>query len=467
MIDFKSSDDYLDENNDNSIRRDPTVIKIVGCGGGGSSAVNRMIKAGVKDVQFIVINTDLQALYKSVADVKVPIGQKITGGLGAGGNPQVGEEAAKEDIEKIQNFLDGADMVFIAAGMGGGTGTGSAPVVAKMAHDAGILTVAVVTTPFDFEGTIRARNAQEGLKKLRENVDSLIVIPNEQIIKIVDKKLSFAQAFKLADDVLCQGIQGITEIITVPGEINLDFNDVKTVLKDSGETILGVGFAEGENRAVEAVHKAICNPLLENRTIDGANKIIINISGNEDIPMDEIQEIINSIRSSVNKSEDNIIFGITNIPEMGDKISVTVIATGFDSAKPLDMDRNRLGDDNSNDVVEFDDYLNLVTGSKKHSSKIESSESAESSDSLSSKKLSTISFSSNSLFADLEENSEKEEEENIPEKIENLSLENSYSNSSKLDIPSGYKFDPSDMDQPACYRRKPRDYPRQIDLSDN
>ena len=259
----------------------PTVIKIIGCGGGGSSAVQRMIEDGVSGVQFIVLNTDKQALHKSTAQLRVPIGQKITGGLGAGGNPAVGENAAKEDAERISRIISGANMVIITAGMGGGTGTGSAPVVAELSHNAGILTIAVVTTPFEFEGKVRMDNAMEGLEKLRQNVDSLIVLPNDLIFKAVenvDHRMTFREQFKFADGLLCAGVKGITELITQPGDINLDFADVRKIMYGSGDSILGVGKGKGENRVNEAVEGAIANPLLENRQIDGARKILINIT---------------------------------------------------------------------------------------------------------------------------------------------------------------------------------------------
>ena len=312
----------------------PTVIKIIGCGGGGSSAVNRMIEAGVSDVEFIVMNTDMQALRVSKAKKRMPIGQQLTGGLGAGGNPLVGENAAKEDEDIITETVHGADMVIITAGMGGGTGTGSAPVVARIAHEQGALTIAVVTTPFEFEAAIRMEYAMEGIKKLREHVDSLIIIPNQQIMKIVgtDRKLTYKQSFRLADDVLCQGVMGITEIITKPGEVNCDFADVRTVMKDKGEAILGVGMAEGENRAVEAAQKAITNPMLENRSIDGASYILVNITSAEDLAMVEVEEIIKTISASASRRL-SLFWGQVLDPSMGEKISVTVIATGFEMSE--------------------------------------------------------------------------------------------------------------------------------------
>ena len=343
----------------------PTVIKIIGCGGGGSSAVNRMIDAGVSDVEFIVMNTDMQALRISKAQKRIPIGQQLTGGLGAGGNPEVGEKAAEEDMNAITEVVTGADMVIITAGMGGGTGTGSAPVVARIAKEQGCLTLAVVTTPFDFEASIRKEYAANGLEKLREHVDSLIVIPNEQIMKIVgnDRKLTYKQSFRLADDVLCQGVMGITEIITKPGEVNCDFADVKTVMKDQGEAILGVGIAGGENRAVEAAQKAIYNPMLENRSIDGASNILVNITSADDLAMVEIEEIIKTISTSANPRL-KLFRGQVLDCNMGDKISVTVIATGFEQD---DSGRN-LGDDDDgrlhSDVVSMD-YYDEVMGNKK------------------------------------------------------------------------------------------------------
>ncbi len=355
----------------------PTVIKIIGCGGGGSNAVNRMIDAGVNDVEFIVMNTDLQALGVSKAQKRLAIGQKLTGGLGAGGNPEVGESAAKEDTDNINNIVQGADMVVITAGMGGGTGTGSAPVVAELAKAAGALTIGVVTTPFGFEGPVRMRNAQDGLKKLRENVDSLIIVPNEQIMKNVNKRMSFKQAFRLADDVLCQGVQGISEIITLPGEMNVDFADVRSVMSNQGDAILGVGFGEGENRANEAALSAISNPMLADCQIDGASNILVNIVCDEDeettAGMSEIEEIIKTISVSASKNV-NIISGICTKHGMGDKIAVTVIATGF--KKPEDdndpystSDNVRKSNDNVIDYGSFEKVLHSgpapVTASQK------------------------------------------------------------------------------------------------------
>ncbi|MCQ2596778.1 MAG: cell division protein FtsZ [Treponema sp.] len=312
----------------------PTVIKVIGCGGGGSSAVRRMIESNVQNVEFIVLNTDLQALNKSPAPVKVPIGQKLTGGLGAGGNPDVGESAAKEDANAIEQLVEGADMVIVTAGMGGGTGTGSIPVVAEIARKSGALTVAVVTTPFDFEGSGRMKNAQAGLEKLREMVDSLIVIPNEQVFKVIDKNINFVQAFQIADELLCQGIKGVSEIITTPGLVNLDFNDVKSVLQNQGDALLGVGQGEGENRGIDAAQMAISNPMLENLKMDGASKILVNITGPADVGMMEIKDIMNTITASANP-ENEIFWGQIIDESLGNKVHVTVIATGFKKYEPV------------------------------------------------------------------------------------------------------------------------------------
>jgi len=248
----------------------PTVIKVIGAGGGGSNAVNRMIESGIKNVEFIVVNTDLQALAGSHAHQKIGIGSKLTGGLGAGGKPEIGEQAAEEDFETIENVLKGADMVFITAGMGGGTGTGAAPIIAKIAKQQGALTVGVVTKPFDFEGRAKMRLADEGICKLREEVDTLIVIPNQHLLRIVDKKTPIKQAFLVADDVLRQGVQGISDLITQPGEVNIDFADVRTTMQGKGDAILGVGAGSGDSRALDAATAAITNPLLEDSHIEGA-----------------------------------------------------------------------------------------------------------------------------------------------------------------------------------------------------
>lgn len=310
----------------------PTVIKVVGCGGGGSNAVNRMIDSEISNVDFIVINTDRQALGSSKAPTKLAIGQKVTKGLGAGGHPEVGEQAAEEDKEMIKNALKGADMVFVTAGMGGGTGTGSAPIVASVAKELGALTVGVVTTPFEFEGEMRMRKAKAGLEKLHEKVDSLIVIPNQQLLKVVDKDTPVKQAFLVADDVLRQGVEGISNIITKPGDVNTDFADVKNAMQNQGNAIMGVGIGEGENRAVEAATRAISNPMLEDSHIDGAKNILINICSSDSVSMNEVNEICKIVTASAAKDV-YICWGQVFSPAMENKISVTVIATGFDNAK--------------------------------------------------------------------------------------------------------------------------------------
>lgn len=308
----------------------PTKIKVIGCGGCGGNSVNNMVDAGIQGVEFIAINTDLQHLAVSKADYKLQIGKKATKGLGAGMHPEIGEEAAKEETETLKKMLEGTDMVFIAAGMGGGTGTGSAPVVAKIAKDFGILTVAVVTTPFDFEGEARRELAEEGIKKLRSEVDSLIVIPNQRVLEGDDKNLSVLQGFKKIDDILRQGVQGISDVITKTGVVNRDFKDVETVMKGQGNAILGIGIANGENRAVDAASNAINNKLLSDTHIDGAKNILIKISGNESLGIGECTEIVNGIKASAAKNA-RVLWGLYTEPELGDNISVTVVATGFDT----------------------------------------------------------------------------------------------------------------------------------------
>jgi len=306
----------------------PTVIKVIGAGGGGSNAVNRMIEAGVQNVEFIAANTDLQALNRSGAGVRLGLGAKVTHGLGAGGKPEVGEKAAQEDREAIAQAVKGADMVFVTAGMGGGTGTGSAPVIAQIARESGALTVGVVTRPFDFEGRVKARIAEEGIEKLRQAVDTLIVIPNQHLLKVVERRTPILEAFRFADDVLRQGVQGISDLITIAGEINIDFADVRTVMEGKGDAIMGIGTATGDNRAVEAAEKAISNPLLEDARIDGARSILINVSGGEDLSLTEFQEIVNII--SENADPDALIIpGVVHDDSLGDEVRVTVIATGF------------------------------------------------------------------------------------------------------------------------------------------
>lgn len=311
-----------------------TVIKVIGAGGGGSNAVNRMIEAGLRNVEFIVANTDLQALNRSKAHVKLGLGAKVTHGLGAGGKPEIGEKAAMEDKAAISAALQGADMVFITAGMGGGTGTGSAPVIAEIAKELGALTVAVVTKPFAFEGKVKMRLAEEGIERLRLAVDTLIVIPNQHLLNVVEKRTPIREAFQLADDVLRQGVQGISDLITVAGDINIDFADVSTVMSGQGDAIMGIGSARGDNRAIEAAEQSVSNPLLEDARIDGARNILINVTGGESFTLNEYEEIVGIITRNADP-EALVIAGIVNDPESQDTVSVTVIATGFDrSIKP-------------------------------------------------------------------------------------------------------------------------------------
>jgi len=307
------------------------VIKVVGVGGGGTNAVNRMVDAGLRGVEFIAVNTDAQALLMTDADVKIHIGSKITRGLGAGANPTIGYQAAVESKDELRDALKGADMVFVTAGKGGGTGTGAAPVIAELAKELGALTVGVVTRPFSFEGKRRARQAEEGIRALRDKVDTLIIIPNDRLLQVVERRTSIIDAFKVADDVLRQGVQGITDLITVPGLINLDFADVRTIMRDAGSALMGIGVAGGENRAVEAARAAISSPLLE-ASVEGAMGILLNITGGSDLGLFEVNEAAEIISSAAD-SDCNIIFGAVIDEALGDEVRVTVIATGFDSPR--------------------------------------------------------------------------------------------------------------------------------------
>ena len=301
-------------------------IKVIGVGGAGNNAVNRMIEANVQGVDFLAANTEVQILDTSKAEKKLQLGEKLTKGLGAGAKPEIGEAAAEESKEEIMKALQGADMVFVTAGMGGG-----APIVAECAKEMGALTVAVVTKPFMFEGTVRMRNANSGIEYLKEKVDTIIIVPNERLLQAVDKKVSIQDAFRMADDVLRQGVQGISDLITVPGVINLDFADVKTIMTDQGEALMGIGTASGENRAVDAAKAAISSPLLE-RTIDGAKGIIISVTGSDDLGLLEINEAAQIISDAADPDA-NIIWGTSINPEMGDEVRITVIATGFEDVK--------------------------------------------------------------------------------------------------------------------------------------
>jgi cell division protein FtsZ len=307
----------------------PTDIKVVGIGGAGGNAINRMIASGLKKVTFVAMNTDIQALQRSNAQIRMPLGRELTGGLGAGGVPDVGEKAAQESREEIKKLLNGTDMVFITAGMGGGTGTGGAAVVAEVSREVGSLTVAVVTTPFAFEGKKKLQLALAGIEKLRKQVDTLILIPNQYLLKVVENNTPIKKAFLLADDVLRQGVQGISELITEPGEINIDFADVKTVMKGRGDALMGIGVGEGSTRAVDAARAAINNPLLENASIDGAKSVLVNLAGGDGLTLQEYQDVVELITE--NCAEDALIIaGQAYNPELGEKIKVTVVATGFE-----------------------------------------------------------------------------------------------------------------------------------------
>ncbi|HLQ84182.1 MAG TPA: cell division protein FtsZ [Pseudogracilibacillus sp.] len=320
MLEFETEIDQL------------ATIKVIGVGGGGNNAVNRMIDHGVEGVEFIAVNTDAQALNMSKAEIKMQIGGKLTRGLGAGANPEVGKKAAEESKEQIEEVLKGADMVFVTAGKGGGTGTGAAPVIAQIAKDLGALTVGVVTRPFSFEGARRQRQAAAGIDQLKESVDTLIVIPNDRLLEIVDKNTPMTEAFREADNVLRQGVQGISDLIAKPGLINVDFADVKTIMSDKGSALMGIGVANGENRAAEAAKKAISSPLLET-SIDGAQGILMNISGGENLSLFEVQEAADLVTSAAD-SEVNVIFGNVINENLTEEVIVTVIATGFDETRP-------------------------------------------------------------------------------------------------------------------------------------
>jgi len=303
-------------------------IKVVGVGGGGGNAVNTMIAAGLPGVDFIAANTDSQALKANLAPIKMQLGEKLTRGLGAGGNPEVGKRAAQEDVERLREYLGEADMIFITAGMGGGTGTGAAPIIAKVAKELGSLTVGVVTKPFTFEGKRRMKQADEGMKELKASVDTLIAIPNQRLLSVAGRNSSILETFKKADDVLLQAVRGISDLITVHGLINLDFADVRTIMSEMGMAMMGAAIAQGENRAVEAAQKAISSPLLEEVSIKGARGVLINITGGPDLSLHEVNEAATLIQEEADE-EANIIFGAVIDESMGDEVRITVIATGF------------------------------------------------------------------------------------------------------------------------------------------
>jgi cell division protein FtsZ len=303
-------------------------IKVIGAGGGGTNAVNRMIEAGLNGVEFIAMNTDRQVLNVSLAPNKLQLGENLTRGLGAGGNPEIGRSAAEESKSEIKKSLESADMVFITAGMGGGTGTGAAPVIAEIAREMGALTVAVVTKPFNFEGPRRMRLAEEGIDNLKAKVDTVIVVPNDKLLSVGDKRMTLVEAFKVADEVLRQGVQGISDIITIPGEINVDFADVKAIMQNAGSALMGIGVASGDHRAVEAAQAAISSPLLET-SIEGALRVLINVTSGPDLTLAEANEAALLINSYCDSREANIIFGWVQDPSMEGQVRVTVLATGF------------------------------------------------------------------------------------------------------------------------------------------
>ncbi len=303
-------------------------IKVIGVGGGGNNAVNRMVESGVRGIDFIALNTDRQALYSSKAEIKLQLGEKLTRGLGAGANPEIGAKAAEENRNDIMEAIKGADMIFITAGMGGGTGTGAAPIVAEIAKELGILTVGVVTKPFTFEGPKRLKHAEQGIEELKAKVDTLVTIPNDRLLQVADKKTTMVEAFVMADEVLKQGIQGISDLIAVPNLINLDFADVKTIMHDKGIAHMGIGHSSGDNRATEAAKQAIRSPLLET-SIEGAKSVLLNITGGSDLGIFEVNEAADLIRASVDQDA-NIIFGAGIDESLKDELKITVIATGFD-----------------------------------------------------------------------------------------------------------------------------------------
>jgi len=404
-------------------------IRVIGVGGAGNAAVNRMIDSGVEGVEFISINTDAQALHNSRATKKIHIGQKATRGLGAGADPKVGQDAAEESSEEIKEALSGADMTFIAFGAGGGTGSGAGPIIAKLSRDQGILTVGIATKPFAFEGERRRRNAEEAISRLRSNVDTIITIPNDRLLQTIDRKTPLLDAFKVADDVLRQGVQGISDLITVHGLINLDFADVKAVMSNAGSALMGIGTASGENRAIEAAQMAIESPLLE-VSIDGARGVLFNVTGGMDMAMHEINEAAEAITSAVD-ADANIIFGATMDENIKDEIRVTVIATGFDAAYHLESRR-----DLSNDGLAYFSKPSSSLDDEDYSS---STGSNESSSSIIDSRVNDDDAAS--VDIDLE-STEKSEQPDIREESE-----------PKTDIWS-IDHEEDELDQPAFLRRK-------------
>ncbi len=361
----------MDNNYDENYgTEDTAIIKVIGVGGAGNNAVNRMVDSGIEGVEFVSVNTDRQALLLSKAGTKIQIGEKITRGLGAGANPDIGAQAAEESKSEISEAIKGADMVFVTAGMGGGTGTGAAPIVANIAKEMGILTIAVVTKPFTFEGKKRLTQAERGIESLKGKVDTLVVIPNDKLLQIIDRKTSIVEAFKMADDVLRQGVQGISDLIKVPGLVNLDFADVKTIMLNTGMAHMGIGRASGENRAEDAAKQAIQSPLLET-TIEGARGVIINVTGGENLGLHEVNTAAELVQRSVDP-EANIIFGAVIDKSLDEDIVITVIATGFDKepgAKETSIGKTAWPTKSSTPIPNNDggtDYLDIPPFLKKN-----------------------------------------------------------------------------------------------------
>jgi cell division protein FtsZ len=343
----------------------PTVIKAVGAGGGGVNAVNRMIESELDNVQFIAVNTDLQALNLSNAATRLPIGSKLTRGLGAGGKPEVGEKAAEEDREMIVNALKGADMVFVTAGMGGGTGTGSAPVIASIAREMGALTVGIVTKPFNFEGDFKMRLAEAGITKMRTAVDSLIVVPNQRLLKLVDRRTSMKDAFHLTDDVLRQAIQGISDLITKPGEINIDFADVRTIMTGQGDALMGIGLGQGDAKGADAAHDAMSNPLLGDTEIMGAKNLLVGVTGGTDMGILDYEEVMSYVKQAA-AVDAHIISGYRIDETMGDSVMVTVVATGYETQSEREAREKRVKEERPrSEYLSFPDFENVLSSSSK------------------------------------------------------------------------------------------------------
>ena len=353
-----------------------TVVKVIGAGGGGSNAVDRMILFGVKGVEFVAVNTDCQTLNRSKAPCKIPIGRSITRGLGAGGRPETGEQAAEEDRESLERVLKGAQMVFITAGMGGGTGTGSAPVIARLARELGALTVGVVTRPFTFERGRKMELAQAGIERLRAEVDSLIVIPNDNLLKVIDRRTSMSEAFLAADDVLRMGVQGISDVITSAGAMNIDFADVRAIMKDQGDALMGIGIGRGDNRAIDAATEAIENPMLDDVTVEGATGLLVNVSSSEELSFIEYTEIIDCISSRV-RDDALVKHGWVADENMGEEVKVTVIATGFEKKHretpadtvPVAVQSEPARREPEQRVLSYDAFAGLMSGESRRESR--------------------------------------------------------------------------------------------------